>query len=447
MITISDKHNCCGCSACAQACPKQCISMLQDAEGFLYPQVDTSSCINCELCERVCPVLNQYDERTVETLCAAINKDDIIRKESSSGGVFTLLAEQIISKGGVVFGARFDDEWQVVIDSAETMEQVAAFRGSKYVQARVNDSFQRCRKYLDEGKNVLFSGTPCLISGLLHFLKKPYPNLVTVDFICHGVPSPEVWRRYLNEVIEAGSKAIRDINFRTKHDGWGKFSFFTNYIESSNTIEMLSPTYKNPFMRAFISNVILRPSCFSCPAKNGRSNSDLTIADFWNIDKVSPGMYDDKGTSLIIIHNDKGKKAIPFNQMMYEEEPVEALRYNPSYSVSPRIHHRRQEFFDSFLSDTNVHQLISYTLRPTFRQKISTLFWPYCKLKNLVKILLGRKVITQTKPNTGVVINSQTKKVFDSCACNLDQIVFRDKRNSWNSNYLRINITIDNNSQ
>ena len=200
MIHITDREKCCGCEACIQRCPQQCITLHEDGEGFLYPETDEGRCIDCGLCEKVCPVIFQGTGRRPLNVYAAKNPDEEIRWESSSGGVFTLLAEKILSEGGVVFGARFDARWEVVHDYTENVEGLSAFRGSKYVQSRIGDSFRQTECFLKTGRKVLFSGTPCQIAGLKLFLKKEYDNLLTVDFICQGVPSPGVWRKYLKEI-------------------------------------------------------------------------------------------------------------------------------------------------------------------------------------------------------------------------------------------------------
>lgn len=192
MIEIKDKKDCCGCSACVQKCPKQCISLKEDNEGFLYPEVDKSMCINCGLCEKVCPVLHQGESRKPLKVYAAKNQDEEIRRQSSSGGIFTLLAEKTIQDGGVVFGARFDEHWEVKHDYTETIEGLAAFRGSKYVQSRMEDNYRKAEMFLKQGRKVLFSGTPCQVAGLKRFLRKYYGNLLTIDMVCHGVPSPLV---------------------------------------------------------------------------------------------------------------------------------------------------------------------------------------------------------------------------------------------------------------
>ena len=206
MIQIVDKSQCCGCTACVSVCPKQCIAMQEDEEGFLYPVVDTSLCIDCNLCQKVCPELHPMNTRTPLHVYAAKHKDEQIRLASSSGGIFTLLAEKVIDEGGVVFGARFNASWEVVHDYTETKEGLTAFRGSKYVQSWLGNCFSKVRSFLSEGRKVMFTGTPCQVAGLKQYLRKEYDNLLTVDVVCHGVPSPKVWRMYLDEVARKGKK-------------------------------------------------------------------------------------------------------------------------------------------------------------------------------------------------------------------------------------------------
>lgn len=200
MIHITDKKNCCGCSACVQRCPKQCIRLEEDTEGFLYPQVDEETCIKCGLCEKVCPILNQADKLSVLEVLAVKNPDDGERMNSSSGGVFLPLAREVINHGGVVFGAVYDESWEVHHVYAEKIEDVYPMMGSKYLQSKIGNSFKDAERFLKQGREVLFVGSPCQIAGLRTYLRnKQYPNLLAVDFLCHGVPSPGVWRRYLAE--------------------------------------------------------------------------------------------------------------------------------------------------------------------------------------------------------------------------------------------------------
>ena len=303
MIHIIDKSKCCGCNACVQRCPKQCIAMQVDEEGFLYPVVDQSVCIDCGLCEKVCPVINLNEPRQPLQVLAAKNRNEEQRLRSSSGGIFILLAEHIIKQGGVVFGARFDKNWEVEHAYAETLEELEPLMRNKYVQSRIGNTYKEAEQFLKQGRQVLFVGTPCLIAGLKKFLRKEYENLLAVDFICHGVPSPGVWRRYLEEIKSERSEdagkntvlssslksmpVITGINFREKQLGgysWKKYGFVVHAKSpdkgDKNTVLLSMPYGINPFMRGFLANLYLRPSCYKCPAKAGRSTSDLTIGDF-----------------------------------------------------------------------------------------------------------------------------------------------------------------------
>lgn len=344
MIRIDRPTDCCGCEACAQRCPKQCIAMRADAEGFLYPHIDTAVCIDCGLCERVCPVLRQEQPRKPIAVYAAKNPDERIRMESSSGGVFTLLAEQTIRAGGVVFGARFDEAWEVVHDSTETIEGLAAFRGSKYVQSRIGTSFARAEEFLKQGRQVLFSGTPCQIAGLNRFLRRSYDNLLTVDVVCHGVPSPLVWRRYLDGI--GGGTTVSRISMRDKSTGWTHFR-----IRISDTDRNLvnATVGDDPFMKGFLANLYLRPVCHACPAKSGRSGSDLTIADFWGIRRVLPHFADDKGVSLVLTNTKRGAEIFGASATNRTEASYsDALKYNPAIESSPCIPKARSEFWQKF---------------------------------------------------------------------------------------------------
>lgn len=359
MINITDKQNCCGCGACVQKCPKQCISFHEDNEGFLYPQVDATICIDCGLCEKVCPMLNPAEARKPLQVLAAINKDEKIRMESSSGGIFTLLAEKIINEGGVVFGARFDEEWQVTIDYTETIEGLAAFRGSKYVQARTGESFKQCEQFLKEGRKVLYTGTPCQISGLKHYLTRDYDNLFTVDIVCHGVPSPIVWDAYLkNKCIEIAKdnslecltlSNVTRVDFRNKRNGWLKYGIFIEtdvFNDSGKRTACFEQKDKNLYLTAYLRNAFLRPSCYNCKAKDGRSLSDITVADFWGVKEEYPKFYDVLGVSCVLLHNSHGSNL--YKQVNAKSLNVELntfIKHNPTYSKNTQYPERRKKFW------------------------------------------------------------------------------------------------------
>lgn len=333
MIDIKEKKDCCGCSACVQRCPKQCISLYEDEEGFLYPKVDVDACIDCGLCEKVCPVLNQSDACEPLEVYAAKNPNEQIRRESSSGGIFTLLAEHIIDAGGVVFGVKWNELFEAVHAYTETKEGLAAFRGSKYVQSKVGETFKQAEQFLKDGRQVLYTGTPCQISGLKKFLRKEYENLLTVDIVCHAVPSPLVWRQYIEE-YKLANDAIRinSINFRDKTFGWKNYHVSMSFVNTHNkNITKKQPHDDDVYFKGFLNHLFIRPSCYSCCAKHGRSGSDILIGDCWGIDSLRKGYNDNKGCSIVCVNSAKGLKAAEVvldrtKVLAYED----VLKHNPS---------------------------------------------------------------------------------------------------------------------
>ena len=303
MIRISDSSECCGCNACVQRCPQQCIAMHTDAHGFELPLVDESRCVDCHLCEKVCPVINQKNSGLPMSVFSAKHCSDAVRMSSSSGGIFSLLAEHVLERQGVVFGARFDSQWNVIHDFIESMDDLHLFRGSKYVQSQIGDCFIKAEQFLQQGRQVLFSGTPCQIAGLSNFLGKDYDNLLKVDIVCHGVPSPKVWSDYLASLK---IKDIQYIDFRCKDTGWKSYSIKVagrnkSYVERFE---------RDHYFDAFLRNFSLRPSCFSCPAKSSHNQSDMTLGDFWGISNYDTEIDDDKGVSVVLVNSVKGEQVI-----------------------------------------------------------------------------------------------------------------------------------------
>lgn len=303
-ITELEPARCTGCAACAQICPKDCIKMQRDTEGFLYPVVHSSDCVRCGLCYTVCPVINRRDGEGEPLAYAAKCTEEEIRCNSSSGGAFTLLAEYIIDQGGVVFGAGFDEHFDVVHMSAETKADIGKLRGSKYVQSDIGSAFQAAKQHLDSGQMVYFSGTPCQIEGLLGFLGRPYEKLITQDVVCHGVPSPMVWQRYLQAMKKKHRASIKRITFRDKASGWRSYSLKLEFSCGSEYVRLHS---EDCYMRSFLADLCLRPSCYTCAFKKLGRSCDFTLADFWGIQYCCPEMDDDKGTSLVICHTPKAK--------------------------------------------------------------------------------------------------------------------------------------------
>lgn len=361
MIQITDKTNCCGCSSCVQACPKQCISFDEDERGFRYPLVNKELCVGCGLCEKVCPCLIQGEPQKPIKVYSVVNPNEAIRKESSSGGAFTMIAEEIINEGGVVFGARFNDSWEVIHTYTESKEGLEAFRGSKYVQSCIGDTFIQAREFLNKGRKVLFSGTSCQIAGLKLFLCKEYDNLLTIDVVCHGVPSPLVWRDYLtalsintfglvenkkNVPTQIDRNIISGISFRDKISGWKKFSFVVrssqkNYSQSETKEEdiLLQETLdKNLYLQLFLRNLNLRQSCYACPSKSGKCKSDFTLGDFWGYSNDVSQKDDDKGISLVLVNTKVAEEFI----RKFDRSIVEST-YDVAYKGNVTLEHSVQE--------------------------------------------------------------------------------------------------------
>lgn len=358
MIVITEKQKCCGCEACVIICPKHCITMIEDSEGFLYPSVDLDACIDCGLCEEVCPFLNPGERNDDPVVYAAINKDSSVRMSSSSGGVFSALAELVINDGGVVFGARWDSEWGVKHDYTETLEGVAAFRGSKYLQSRTGDCYAQAQSFLDAGSQVLFSGTPCQIAGLNKFLKKRYPSLLTVDFVCHGVPSPKVFKIFLKQLTQKKlpqGAVVTSIEQKSKRGkfNWRNPGFVVKWKGQTGVGSYSDMTYRNVFGLGFLTDLFLRPSCHTCKAKAGRSGSDITIGDFWGIERVKPEMDDNKGVSLVLVNTDAGcnfYNALEANITSSSVNYANLKAFCPVFMISVRKNKNRRRFFKALIT-------------------------------------------------------------------------------------------------
>lgn len=420
MIHIQDKKNCCGCSACVQRCPKQCIRLDEDTEGFLYPKVDDDACIKCGLCEKVCPILNQVDKLPVQEVLAVKNPNEEERMNSSSGGVFLPLARGVINKGGVVFGAVYDKSWEVHHVYAEKIEDVNPMMGSKYLQSKIENTYNEAERFLKQGREVMYVGSPCQIAGLRTFLRnKEYPNLLAVDFLCHGVPSPGVWRRYLaetyggygakehgrlqatagkNTVLLSSLNAtspIGDIKFRDKTEsGWKKFRFVVRQTSASkadqNSVLSSDIHYDNPFMRGFLSDIYLRPSCYECKCKNGVNHSDLTIGDYWAARVTDQDFDDDKGVGVVLVNTSKGKEYFNMLNMKVRKSTLDnAHLCNGGFNEHTQAHPKRVLFFDLISQGKTIKDAVDICLKISLPSRIKN------KMKRLVngavKQVLGDK--------------------------------------------------------
>ena len=398
MIIITDKKNCTGCHACFNICPQHCITMESDREGFWYPVVDEKKCIQCGLCEKVCPVLHKELVQNEPKAYACMNKDEIIRLQSSSGGIFTLIAEHIIDKGGVVFGASFDKNFTVVHHHVDTKEKLSQLRGSKYVQSKIGDTYKQVKDFLIQGRMVLFSGTPCQIEGLKSYLRKPYQNLFCVDIICHGVPSPKVWQKYISYRENDVGSSIGKIFFRRKNEGWKRFS--VSFLFKNNK-EYIKTFDKDLYMQAFLKNICLRPSCYDCEFKTLHRKSDITLADFWGIQNVFPKMDDDKGTSLIFVNSNKGQimlEKIKDYIICNEVDIHKAVSYNSSAIRSVQCNPKRDNFFhelDSYSFDQLVKKYCSDSLMLNIKKKVKSIIYVVLKKIGLLEVV--KRILRKTR--------------------------------------------------
>lgn len=288
--------------------------MASDDDGFLYPLIDRQKCTNCGKCARSCPIINHFgksagDPDVGALAFAAKSSDDSVRKVSSSGGLFTEIAESVLSHGGIVFGCKIEEGTLKAIHSfVETIEALGPLRRSKYVQSDIRDSFRNCRKFLDDAKCVLFVGTPCQIAGLYSYLGNRPDNLITVDLFCHGVPSPSVFEKFKEELEKRANSRLTSIAFRVKVSGekWPVME----YGFDDSTRNFRENNYATSFYKAFINDLCLRPCCHRCQFNGGRSGADITIADFRGLEWERPDLCDETGVSALLVRSEKGKDVI-----------------------------------------------------------------------------------------------------------------------------------------
>lgn len=305
-----DTKFCTGCEACANCCPVAAIQMIADEEGFLYPRIDTEKCIQCGLCHRICPVavVKQSPYRQ-DRGWMFMAQEHALRNTSSSGGAFPMLAQRVLDKGGIVFGCRLDEDcYGVSHAGVDTEAESYRLRGSKYVQSRIGNTLCQVEQALAEGKWVLFAGTPCQVAGLQSFLgDRPRDKLLTVDLICHGVPSPKVWQIYAKELEAKAGAKLTQVSFRDKSLGWRTYSLhcsFDNGTVYSRTV------LEDLYLRGFVENLYLRPCCHSCSFKGDHYKSDITLGDFWGVEMLLPELTGENGVSLALAHTEKGVAAL-----------------------------------------------------------------------------------------------------------------------------------------
>lgn len=349
MPVLATKESCTGCTACASICPVHCIAMIHDENGFPYPSFDSERCVACGLCEKTCPVITplKIEENEPEAYAAYI-EDESIRSSSSSGGVFTALARAVLAEQGAVFGAAYDARFAVKHVCIEREEELEYLRGAKYAQSDLRDVFPEVKRYLNLGRKVLFSGTPCQAGGLKAYLRKEYPNLILADFVCHSVPAPAAWEKYVQYRAErdnAGRFPIA-VNLRSKKTGWSKYQY-SNLFTYENGIEHAERSGESLYMKLFVGGYLDRPSCADCRFGGYQRVSDITLGDFWGIWDIAPDMDDNKGTSVVLVHSPKGaelfKTAMSDGTVVRQVTLEQASRQNGAMIAGSKRNEKREE--------------------------------------------------------------------------------------------------------
>lgn len=310
-LKTANKASCYGCRACEKICSHSAIAFSPDSEGFLYPSLDSSRCVECGLCLKVCPYDNNFteDKKPIKVYAAQYKNENALNN-SSSGGIFSAVADLVLKEGGAVCGCIFNEDFKAVHIVTKNPEAVEKMRGSKYVQSDTADIFTEIKRLLEDGTKVLFTGTPCQVDGLKRFLLKDYDNLITIDLICHGVPSQRFFEEFLKDEERKNGK-ITDIRFRDKtRNGWrsqGSISFLKNGRKSTRVISPYNSSY---YQLYYLADSISRMSCYSCKYSSTNRVGDITIGDYWNIESIKPEIPSEKGISAMLVNSLRGEKLI-----------------------------------------------------------------------------------------------------------------------------------------
>lgn len=405
---ICETRLCTGCEACRQICPSEAVMMMPDDEGFLYPHVVEELCNNCGLCIRTCPVNKTLqaadaeedalfsdsavpDMETADAVVAddvrhiayaCYSLDEAVRDQSTSGGIFSQLALHILEEGGVVFGAGFDKDFRVRHAYARDDRELDGLRRSKYVQSDTGNTFCEAKAFLDEGRKVLYCGTPCQIAGLKAYLGKEYAGLLTCDLACHGVPSPKVWASYLEFIRSKYNSPIKAVSFRDKSTGWKTSSMRIEFENGSVYSDLVQ---REIFFIGFGKSIFNRLSCFDCLFRLQNTKADITLADFWGIEHLDKDeLSDNRGVSLIITHTVAGEEAVKNigSRIFCSEKPLDdAVKYNPRLISSVKEPEGRKRFFNDMKSGFDFDRL-----RAKYMDNTSLVY----RTKRLLKRIMGR---------------------------------------------------------
>ena len=376
--------------------------MKPDKEGFLYPKVDKAACIDCHLCEKVCPILNVKPEveRPQEGYIVQ-HRDEQVLRQSTSGGAFTAIASWVIEQGGVVFGAAYDVDFVIHHTWVERVEELRRFRNSKYAQSEIRSAFKEAKAMLDKGRMVLFSGTPCQLEGLLRFLRKKYENLLTVDVVCRACPSPLVFKKYLEMQKNRLGGTFRNVMFRDKHYG---YAYSSMSIETEEGLHYHEGIDTDPYLRAFFSEISVRPSCVECKFRKRYRETDLTIWDCFDVSAYSKEMDNDKGATKVLVHTEKARMIMPKlkgKMKIIPANPKRMLKMGRVNEIDIKLaaHPKRQQFFED-LNILSPHEVFDkyFSIRLKNRMEKYVRIWTYRLglyqiVKNMYVRIIGRENI------------------------------------------------------
>ncbi len=385
--------NCTGCMACLNACPVSCIENVMDKEGFYYPQIEEKQCIKCGKCTSACPILQESIKKGYDNpeVYAVWHKDEKIIKKSSSGGAFAVFARYILEKGGFVFGAAYDEALCVNHIEVNSLDDLDLLHGSKYVQSNIGDIYRTVKSLLEKGQYVLFSGTPCQVAGLYGFLgHEDYENLLTCDFVCHGVPSPGVFKKYIDYKEEKERSKLIKIEMRTKKRSWVS-PFGMSHVYNNGKQKELRNVFKDPYMNGFLYDIFLRNTCYDCPYAKIPRESDITLGDFWGIGIYEPFNHSTKqGISLVLINSKKGQAVFNncMGEMYFEKRSLEEAKKG-NVMLSPRKynHPSREAFFKDMKTKPFEDLIIKYLQRrPSFKNILIKLIIKLVGIRNINKV-------------------------------------------------------------
>ena len=362
MQIFKNKEACNGCAACANVCPLKCIKMEYDDEGFLYPSIDSELCIDCGICNRTCKKTNDKRKFPLKSTYAVKHLEKSEQLKSSSGAFFPELAKKVLSNEGVVFGAAFDEKFNVIQREIIFLNELSYIRGSKYVQGNVEQTYLAVQEYLKQGKKVLYSGTPCQISGLHAFLNGENENLICASIMCHGTPSPQIWQQYLREL--SNNKEIKTVEFRHKMNSQECWKNYFLKITYDNGI-YLKESADDLYYKAFDSNLFLRPSCYNCRCKSDNQLADIVMGDYWGADELFKEFENEQyGISAVVINTEKGNELFDSVRDKFQvlDGDFEYLSQTNRISISERENPIRTIFYDKYRETGKLLSCLDYGL-------------------------------------------------------------------------------------